>query len=417
MSTMETGGRGSLRVAALLMLLALLHSSSCVNFEVLDEKNNTCILADVSANFTVEYTVAEKKEKASFVLPSDAKVDGASNCGKENISGPLLVIAFGNNHSLSINFTNSVADYKVDQLVFTYNLSDKTLFPNSTAGSVMVSSKDSAISAKTNSTYHCVNPHLITMGSVNVTFHDVKIQAYINSKEFSKMETRCSEDASPTTPPPTTPPPVPTPSPSQTPETGKYSVNGTSGPCILANMGLKLHFNYTKKDQKETTFEYNIKPTNVNVTGHCSNGSAALILFSDTIYLLFNFTQNTSAGQFYLQQVSVNTTTLPDAIESTFRQDNNTLDFLKTKDSKSYKCNSEQNLQITGNFSIDTYNLQVQAFNIEENRFGPVTECVADQNGMLVPIVVGAALAGLVLIVLIAYLIGRKRSHAGYQTI
>lgn len=36
---------------------------------------------------------------------------------------------------------------------------------------------------------------------------------------------------------------------------------------------------------------------------------------------------------------------------------------------------------------------------------------------MLIPIVVGVALAGLVLVVLLAYLIGRKRSHAGYQSI
>lgn len=46
-----------------------------------------------------------------------------------------------------------------------------------------------------------------------------------------------------------------------------------------------------------------------------------------------------------------------------------------------------------------------------------VEECVQDGNNMLIPIAVGGALAGLVLIVLIAYLIGRKRSHAGYQTI
>lgn len=40
-----------------------------------------------------------------------------------------------------------------------------------------------------------------------------------------------------------------------------------------------------------------------------------------------------------------------------------------------------------------------------------------DRDDMLIPIAVGAALAGLVLVVLLAYLIGRKRSHAGYQTI
>lgn len=47
----------------------------------------------------------------------------------------------------------------------------------------------------------------------------------------------------------------------------------------------------------------------------------------------------------------------------------------------------------------------------------PAEECQVDRDQMLIPIIVGAALAGLVLIVLIAYLIGRKRSHAGYQTI
>lgn len=44
-------------------------------------------------------------------------------------------------------------------------------------------------------------------------------------------------------------------------------------------------------------------------------------------------------------------------------------------------------------------------------------ECQMDQNQMIIPIIVGAALAGLVLITLIAYLIGKRRSHAGYQAI
>lgn len=44
-------------------------------------------------------------------------------------------------------------------------------------------------------------------------------------------------------------------------------------------------------------------------------------------------------------------------------------------------------------------------------------ECQMDQNQMIIPIIVGAALAGLVLITLVAYLIGKRRSHAGYQAI
>ncbi|KAL6049989.1 hypothetical protein STEG23_006933 [Scotinomys teguina] len=61
--------------------------------------------------------------------------------------------------------------------------------------------------------------------------------------------------------------------------------------------------------------------------------------------------------------------------------------------------------------------IQVQAFKVESDRFGSVEECMQDGNNMLIPIAVGGTLAGLVLNVLIAYLIGRKKSHAGYQTI
>lgn len=46
------------------------------------------------------------------------------------------------------------------------------------------------------------------------------------------------------------------------------------------------------------------------------------------------------------------------------------------------------------------------------------SECAADEEtNSIVPIAVGAALAGLVIIVLIAYLIGRKRSRAGYEQV
>ena len=46
-------------------------------------------------------------------------------------------------------------------------------------------------------------------------------------------------------------------------------------------------------------------------------------------------------------------------------------------------------------------------------------ECSADEDtSSVVPIAVGAALAGLVVIVLIAYLIGRRRSRqTGYESV
>jgi len=45
-------------------------------------------------------------------------------------------------------------------------------------------------------------------------------------------------------------------------------------------------------------------------------------------------------------------------------------------------------------------------------------DCPADDSSDVVPIAVGAALAGLVVIVLLAYLIGRRRARArGYQSV
>ena len=38
-------------------------------------------------------------------------------------------------------------------------------------------------------------------------------------------------------------------------------------------------------------------------------------------------------------------------------------------------------------------------------------------NNSIVPIAVGCALAGLIVIVLIAYLIGRRKSNKGYQQV
>jgi len=46
-----------------------------------------------------------------------------------------------------------------------------------------------------------------------------------------------------------------------------------------------------------------------------------------------------------------------------------------------------------------------------------VTDCKDDRISNLVPIIVGAALGALILIVLIAYLIGRKRSRRGYEQV
>ncbi|KAM3935162.1 lysosome-associated membrane glycoprotein 1 [Leptodactylus fuscus] len=399
----------------LALLLGIFQSGCSVTFDVKDESGKSCILADLSIDFVVDYKIGDKQGISKFVLPEKAETAKTSSCGTKSGTVPLLVIGFGTNNTLGINFTKSDKDYRVDTLLFTYNLSDAVYFPNSTEnGTRQEASSKAEISALTNRYYKCFNPHLITMGNVNMTFHNVKLEAYLNGNNYSTNATSCKEDVSPTSAPPI--PPTTAPVKPKIPDVGNYSVDGTSGVCILAKMGLQLNITYKTQSDKNASYEFNIEPTQIKASGTCSKTYSTLLLSSEKVSLLFNFTLNLNESKFYLGEVAVNTT-IVDAKDPKFSSSNGSLSFLKTTTRKSYKCNSKETLQVTDSFSIDFYNLQIQAFDIDNGKFGPAVECAADQNGMLVPIIVGAALAGLVLIVLIAYLIGRKRSHAGYQTI
>ena len=52
---------------------------------------------------------------------------------------------------------------------------------------------------------------------------------------------------------------------------------------------------------------------------------------------------------------------------------------------------------------------------IKDDTFSKAESCAADmEQSLLVPIVVACALAGLVLAICVAYIIGRRRTYSGY---
>ncbi|XP_077946362.1 lysosome-associated membrane glycoprotein 1b isoform X1 [Gasterosteus aculeatus] len=201
------------------------------------------------------------------------------------------------------------------------------------------------------------------------------------------------------------------------PEKGNYVVASSNGTaCLLASMGLQL--NVTFNSQNKTVQEVlNLRPNVTKASGSCESDRASLLLSSEAekINLTFIFTLNATSKKYHLSEVSLSAD-LPDMKER-FSATNRSLDSLRGTFGFSYMCHEEQTLTVAQNFSINTFQLQVQPFGLSGDQFGAAEECQLDEDDMLIPIVVGAALAGLVLIVLLAYLIGRKRSHAGYQTI
>ncbi|KAK9537800.1 hypothetical protein VZT92_005379 [Zoarces viviparus] len=201
------------------------------------------------------------------------------------------------------------------------------------------------------------------------------------------------------------------------PEKGSYVVTRSNGTaCLLASMGLQLNvsFNSQNKTVQEVV---NLQPNMTKPSGSCDSDRASLLLTTDAekTNLTFIFTLNATSNKYHLSEVSLSAD-WPDMKEP-LSANNRSLDYLRGTFGFSYMCHEEQTLSVSQDFSINTFQLQVQPFGLTGDQFGAAEECQLDEDDMLIPIIVGAALAGLVLIVLLAYLIGRKRSHAGYQTI
>uniref|UniRef100_A0ACB8FJ16 Uncharacterized protein n=1 Tax=Sphaerodactylus townsendi TaxID=933632 RepID=A0ACB8FJ16_9SAUR len=330
------------------------------------------------------------------------------------LGNSFKLVGFGSGRSVT-DFGNNSVFYNVTNVTFKYNLSDPTYFHDPTEKGLQVATLNPDIQAKMNTAYTCSHSHRIKMANVTVLFRNVTLEAYLASNNFSYNQTHCKEDQVPTTPTPgpTAPVPTATPTPSKKPDRGQYNVTGHNGTCLFASMGLQLNLTYHINNKTQSGV-LNI-PLNTTYNGTCDNASVILNLFPAKSWLSFHFVQNASIGKYFLKGINMSVH-LP-SLEPNFNATNNSLSELKASVGKSFKCVAEENIRVSDNAFVNVFDVQLQAFKFDGNKFGAVEECQLDENNMLIPIIVGAALAGLVLIVLIAYLIGRKRSHAGYQTI
>ncbi|XP_061131660.1 lysosome-associated membrane glycoprotein 1a [Syngnathus typhle] len=406
------------------VLFAVFGLLQAVTLEV-SERNSTCIKAELSALLTITYNTSSTSRSVQVPLPNTTTVDAASSrCGSVS-SSPWLVAAFGSGHALGLNFSTNGSLYNVASLMLQYNLSDSSIFPDANSSAVVtVLSASAGIWAAINTTYHCASAISVVVGGQTVTFSDMRLEAYMPQNDLSSDETICAADQALTTTsvpsttvrPPITPAPEPT--PPGPPQRGNYSISNSNGTaCLLAEMGLQLDFSYVSQAQNQTVQEFfNLSPNLTTSSGSCEANNAILVLSQGgTTALNLTFTLNSTASKYYLS--GINMIANRSDMTAPFSAGNSSLNYLRTTQGRSYMCNAEQTLAVVPSFSLNTFRLQVQAFGLTNNQFATAEECQMDQDEMLIPIIVGAALAGLVLIVLIAYLIGRKRSHAGYQTI
>uniref|UniRef100_A0A1E1XI30 Lysosome-associated membrane glycoprotein 5 n=1 Tax=Amblyomma aureolatum TaxID=187763 RepID=A0A1E1XI30_9ACAR len=228
------------------------------------------------------------------------------------------------------------------------------------------------------------------------------------------------------------PPPPPTPAPKKEASVNSYNVTepGTNHTCILVKAALQFRINYLTKDNqmKEALLPLDNETVVDHVLSSCSSpgGEQTLALqFGRNDSLKLSFAKN---GTVYLHDVTVAYMTdpvnFPDAAKPgekvTVRNDSFML--YSVPEDRSYHCGVDQPIYLGSNVTLDVISVQLQAFinstTEKPAQFGAAVECSAGDISNIVPIAVGAALAALVIIVLIAYLIGRSKSRQkGYQSV
>ena len=171
-------------------------------------------------------------------------------------------------------------------------------------------------------------------------------------------------------------------------------------------------------------------PSNINASGTCADKQQLFNLTwmengtKSELYLTFS--KDEKQDKFMIGMI--NLTVIPNEIVFPGIQSNATMKLFSNKTefstpvSKSYKCEKKQTFELRKEGSNSTAasmtvsHVRLEAFHAKkDSNFGAVEDCEPSSSPDIVPIAVGCALVGLVAIVLIAYLVGRRRSLArGY---
>jgi lysosomal-associated membrane protein 1/2 len=141
----------------------------------------------------------------------------------------------------------------------------------------------------------------------------------------------------------------------------------------------------------------------------CSDVKATLVVGFGDSTITMNFAADNKT--YSLKDVTINVNSISGLVNGT---DVN----VEAALGASYKCKS--NLQFkdaSNNATLETWNLQVQAFKFgATNKFDTALLCAYDiGNNIVIPVAVGCALGGLIIIIIIAYFIGRRRVKHHYE--
>lgn len=230
---------------------------------------------------------------------------------------------------------------------------------------------------------------------------------------------------------------VPTPPPAVTPTVQKFQLTNSTNnmTCLLAEFATKIAITYNNTDKKTVTGYLDVNGTVIGTDSNCGNSTQF------TLYVNFE-DQNTNStdNEFKMRFVDGNKSHYVDYLKIKVniaegddkyfpgypKAETRTLEFVnltlfKVADKQAYSCSSETVKSEDKNVEVTFSETKVDAFRekkADDTSYTNLQDCKPEAISDLVPIAVGCALFALVVIVLIAYFIGRRRTRRlAYQSV
>ncbi|KAM9461927.1 lysosome-associated membrane glycoprotein 3-like [Clarias gariepinus] len=189
-----------------------------------------------------------------------------------------------------------------------------------------------------------------------------------------------------------------------------YTLKKDERVCVMASLGVE----FVVKEDKKTLY-YNMDPKITTVTGYCTEKKAIFSLIFDGGNLEFTFIK--SGDQSYVSTLRALLEPEPSCKQCKSKSYPGILDhdkLFKTTKGKSFKCQSKTR-QLSEDLTIKLTSLRVQAFDMPSATFGKETECWDDYMKRIVPIVVGAVVAGVILIAVLVFVLMREHRSQQYE--
>ncbi|BFZ00860.1 hypothetical protein BsWGS_03900 [Bradybaena similaris] len=406
-----------------ILTLAFAAFAEAANFEVKDGKS-TCLMLQLNGSVTLTPDIAGEKP-AIFSFENATVATSESNC-------TLVKLNFTKSVEVWFQFNEVKKEWSVTPLAQfipheVFNISGFKVAVNYTASPLHDNfNKDES--------YECNTPNTIKFNTtepdanitVTASVSNFRIQS-VNASQFVPGKS-CEEDHSTPAPQTTTAAPTTTHEPS-TLQNFSCSNYTTTKFRMIGSFSLSITYNATVAEgtqSKTVTLQVPTVPDQ-DYTANCSSESEESLTFDFFGNWSIEYVFQPKKGQkYYISNITITYVHDKNLPNSTNQNQNVTVhfsqaDYLEASTTGYYTCMAKTSLAIN-QVTLHTDGFKYKAFNDKGEiafKSGDVTECHGDeQTSSVVPIAVGACLAGLVVIVLIAYLIGRRRSRkAGYESV